>query len=232
MAQLNWPASPRIMRSCLGLSVVLATAILLCQPLQAEADAGASGRDRLLFTGAFRYTPPAVPNTDHIRQRIIAGPVTTLQLAGDNGAQSRPLIEPAAYVEPEGTQPAAPFRFFVQPANLPEDSNPLIGRPSLGQITEDDRSIADEMREARLTIGRHEQRVALPTLPEAHPHRDLRRTAAVSKKSKKRVLRWRKYSERTTKRHRVRRTVARVAIASTVYADADPWARSAFTATN
>ena len=232
MAQLNRPVGRRIMQSCLGLSILFATAILLCQPLQAEAGAGASGRDRLLFTGAFRYTPPTAPNTDHIRQRIIAGPIAALQLAGDDDAEALPMVEPAAFVEPQSEDSVAPFRFFVQPANLPGASNPLTGRPSLGRISEDDRSIADEMREARLTIGRHEHREALPQLPEAHPHRNQRRSAALSRTKKKRVLRWRKYSHRATRPHRVRRTIARATSVSTVYADADPWARSAFTATN
>ncbi|MGI9409723.1 MAG: hypothetical protein ACR2OV_06600 [Hyphomicrobiaceae bacterium] len=199
------------------------------QPLQADSEPATGQRDRLLFTGAFRYTPPAAPNTEQIRQRIIAGPLAALQRAKDEGSEAIPALGPFAYVEPETIDASAPFRFFVLPASFEHEPNPLIGRPSIGRIVEEDSSIADEVREARLIVGGYAQIEAQPQLPEANPHRK-RRLASVS--NKKRTVRRYKRSSRSAKRYRKRRVATAIRTVSTVYANANPWARSAFTAKN
>ncbi|MGI9412006.1 MAG: hypothetical protein ACR2OV_18145 [Hyphomicrobiaceae bacterium] len=229
MARLNWPTGRNLVRSCLGLSFLAMAAVANGQPLQADSEPAAGQRDRMLFTGAFRYTPPAAPNTEQIRQRIISGPLAVLQLDKEEVSEAIPPLGPVAYVEPETIEMAPPFRFFVLPASLEHEPNPLIGQPSIGKIVEEDGSIADEIREARLTIGGNAQIEAQPQLPEAHPHRK-RRVASLS--NKKRTVRRSRHSSRWTKRYRNRRVVAATTTVSTVYANANLWARSAFTAKN
>ena len=232
MARLNQHIGQRLLRSCLGLSCLVMTTLATGQSLQAESSIDAGPSDRLVFTGAFRYTPPAAPDTDQIKQRIIAGPFATLQLAKDEDFKADHLLKPIAYVEPDAVEATNPFKFFALPAGLANAPNPLMGQPSIGHIVEDDSSIVDEIREARLTIGTTEEAESLPQLPAAHPNRHRRSvTAASTKKRTKRVHR-RKRVARWTKRLRKRRTVRTIAVASTVYANANRWTRSAFSARN
>ena len=227
MARLNRPTGRNLVSSCLGLSFLAIAAVLTGQPLQADSEVATGQRDRLQFTGAFRYTPPAVPNTEQIWQRIIAGPLAAPQIAKEE--ETIFPQGPVGYAVPEAIEAATSFRFFVLAANLEHEPNPLIGWVSIGNIVEDDSSIVDETREARLTVGGNVQFEVPPQLPDANPHRK-RRSTSVS--NKKRTVHRHRHSSQSAKRSRKRRVAEVTTAVSTVYANANPWARSAFTGKN